>query len=257
MVLASVSKLITSLSIARLVQGGVVTLDAPVPWAAMGLVVAPGWETVTVGELVAHTGGMPTARDSWFNLPGPCTIPLQAAMSAPPQSTRGSWRYSNGDYCALGLLIQHLTGSRFDAAARALIFEPLRLTGEHLTTDPALPTDGPYPRGLTQLDRLGGAGTWMASTDEIAEMVATVTPQDRTTLAFPGVFIDQYGWGHTGTVDGAKACAWRLEGDRTTIVAVVGGNHPSSGGEVCDLVVPALAGDLGIPLDKPDRYPRN
>ncbi len=257
MVLASVSKLITALSIARLVEGGVVTLDTPVPWTAMGVVTAPGWETVTVRELLTHTGGMPTARDSWFNLPGSCTIPLQAAMATPPRSTRGTWTYSNGDYCALGLFIQQLTGSRFDDAARALVFQPLQLSGEHLTTDPPLPTDGPYPRGLTQLDRLGGAGTWMASTDAIAEMVATLTPQDRNSLTYPGVFVDQYGWGHTGTVDGAKACAWRIEGDRTTIVAVVGGNRPASGGDLCDRVLPALADDLGLgDLGKPERYPR-
>lgn len=257
MVLASVSKLVTALSIARLVEGGVVALDDPVPWSAMGVITAPGWDSVTVRELITHTAGMPTARDSWFNLPGPCTIPLQAAMSAAPRATRGTWRYSNGDYCALGLLIEHLTGSRFDDAARALVFEPLHLAGEHLTTDTPRPMDGPYPRGLTQLDRLGGAGTWMASTDEIAQMVATITPQDRQALAFPGVFTDQYGWGHTGTVDGAKACAWRLEDDRTTVVAVVGGNRPGSGGELCDRVVPALAADLGITLGKPERYPRS
>jgi hypothetical protein len=70
------------------------------------------------------------------------------------------------------------------------------------------------------------------------------------------VMVDQYGWGHTGTVDGAKACAWRLEGGRTEIVAVVAGNRPSSGGRLCDQLLPALSTDLGqADLGKPHRLP--
>jgi hypothetical protein len=67
--------------------------------------------------------------------------------------------------------------------------------------------------------------------------------------------VDQYGWGHTGTVDGALACAWVLEGGRTVVAATVSGRSPSTGGEVCDLVVPAVAGDLGMDQGSPDRSP--
>ncbi|MCU1500844.1 MAG: peptidase family protein, partial [Ilumatobacteraceae bacterium] len=88
-----------------------------------------------------------------------------------------------------------------------------------------------------------------------AEMVAAITAQDRAILADPGIFTDQYGWGHTGTVDGAKACAWQLEDGRTTVVAIVAGNRPSTGGRLCDLLVPALAGDLGLGTEKPVRLP--
>jgi hypothetical protein len=96
----------------------------------------------------------------------------------------------------------------------------------------------------------------MASTDTIAEMLAAVTPEDQLTMAYPAVMVDQYGWGHTGTVDGAKACAWRLEDGRTEVVAIVAGNRPSSGGHLCDLVVPAVGSDLGVPdLGKPHRFP--
>jgi hypothetical protein len=67
--------------------------------------------------------------------------------------------------------------------------------------------------------------------------------------------IDQYGWGHTGTVDGALACAWVLEGGRTVVAATVSGRTPSTGGAVCDRVVPAVADDLGIGQGEPDRSP--
>ncbi|MEO5901590.1 MAG: serine hydrolase domain-containing protein [Ilumatobacteraceae bacterium] len=255
LVLASVSKLLTADTIAKLVEADRVALDEPVPWTAMELSHDPAWNTVTIRELLSHTSGMPIARASWLNEPGSCSIPLQEALASPPRPARGTWVYSNGNYCALGILISLVTGMPLDGATRQLVLDPLRLGQAHLTTDAPLPSDGPYPQGTGRLDRLGGAGTWMASSDSVATMVAAITPADRLTLAPPGIFTDQYGWGHTGTVDGAKSCAWQLEGGRTTIAAIIIGNRPSSGGRVCDLVLPALAGDLGLPAPKPVRFP--
>ncbi len=93
------------------------------------------------------------------------------------------------------------------------------------------------------------------STDDLAAMLAAVTPADFETLRWPGIITDQYGWGHTGTVDGAKACAGVLDGGRTIVTAIVSGNRPSSGGGVCDLLVPALAVDLGQYAGDPVRSP--
>ena len=108
-VIASVSKLVTALSIARLVQQGELTVGDRVPWDAMGIAHDPAWDDVTVRELLDHTSGMPINRKSWLDDPGPCTVPLAEAMALPPELTRGEWTYSNGNYCALGLLVEHLT----------------------------------------------------------------------------------------------------------------------------------------------------
>ena len=255
MVLASVSKLITALSIARLTQAGLVNLDQPVDWDALGVAHHPTWNDVTVRELLAHTSGMPILRRSWFDTPGACTVPLTEAMSSPPRHHRGRWTYSNGNYCALGLLVEHITGHRLDDAARALIFDPLGISGPHLTIEPQPNSDGPYRLGLARLQRLGGAGTWMGSTDDIAVMLGAVTALDRETLISPGIITDQYGWGHTGTIDGAKACAWIMENGRTVVTALVSGSSPATGGAVCDIILPALAIDLGVWADRPIREP--
>ena len=53
LVLASVSKLITALTIARLAAQHRVNLDAPVPWDAMHIAHDPGWNNVTPRELLA------------------------------------------------------------------------------------------------------------------------------------------------------------------------------------------------------------
>ena len=86
-------------------------------------------------------------------------------------------------------------------------------------------------------------------------MLDSVTDADRETIQYPGVMVDQYGWGHTGTVDGAKSCAWVMEGGRTIFVATVAGEKPSTGGKVCDIITPSLALDLGIWADLPRRLP--
>ena len=255
MVVASVSKLLTALMIARLDGAGSIDVEAPMPWFDIGVPTHPGWADVTLRELLAHTSGMPVVRQAWFDGGIDCAAFLPTLLDRPPASTRGRWTYSNGNYCALGLLVEHVTGLPLDAAAQALLFDPIGSTGVHLTTDGQLPTDIAYGLGVERLSRLGGAGTFIVSTDDVALALANATPAELAVLTWPGVMIDQYGWGHTGTVDGALACAWVLEGGRTVIAATVSGRTPSTGGAVCDRIVPAIADDLGVGQGKPDRSP--
>lgn len=257
MVVASVSKLVTSVAIARLAETGRVALQSPMPWADLGITPDPGWNDVTVRELLDHTGGMPVERESWFTGEGDCASFLPSLLERPPEGHRGRWTYSNGNYCALGLLVSAVTDQPLHVAVQQLLFDPLGRSGIHLTTDGQRPTDIAYSLGVDRLSRLGGAGTFIVSTDDLAMMLATTTDADRTTLAHPAVLTDQYGWGHTGTVDSAKSCAWTLESGRTIIVVTVAGNGPWTGGEVCDRFVPAVAKDLDLGVSgEPQRSPR-
>jgi D-alanyl-D-alanine carboxypeptidase len=253
-VIASVSKLVTALSIARLVERGELTVDDRVPWDAMGVAHDPAWDDVTVRELLDHTSGMPINRKSWLDDPGSCSVPLAEAMALPPELTRGEWTYSNGNYCALGLLVEQLTGGSLDDAAYELVFEPAGIDGPYLSIDGTNADAAPYAKGLARLSRLGGAGSWLMSTDDLVTMLDHVTVDDLRVLRSPGIIEDQYGWGHTGTLDGAKACAWVLD-DGTTVAAVVSGSRPATGGDVCDTVVVALATDLGSTAGDPVRFP--
>ncbi len=255
MVVASVSKLLTGLMIAQLHQGGLIDVDAPTSWADITPTSHPGWGDVTPRELLTHTSGMPVVRSTWFDGGLDCAAFLPELLDRPPSTTRGRWAYSNGNYCALGLLVEHLTGLPLGTAAQRILFDPIGSSGVHLTRDGQLPTDVEYAPGVARLSRLGGAGTFIVSTDDVAAMLAAVTPDDLAVLTWPGLIIDQYGWGHTGTVDGALACAWVLEGGRTVVATTVAGRSPSTGGSVCDRVVPAVATDLGIDRGIPDRSP--
>jgi CubicO group peptidase (beta-lactamase class C family) len=255
MVVASVGKLLTALMIIRLDSVDSIDVDAPTPWTDMAVPTHPGWADVTPRELLAHTSGMPVARQDWFRGGIDCAGFLPSLLDRPPERTRGRWTYSNGNYCALGLLVEAAAGLPLDAAAQTLLFDPLGLTGVRLTTGGQVPTDVAYRPGVERLSRLGGAGAFIVSTDDLAQTFATVTPTDLRLLTWPGVIIDQYGWGHTGSVDDAVACLWILEGGRTVVAATVAGGFPSTGGDVCDRVVPAVADDLAIGRGIPDRSP--
>jgi D-alanyl-D-alanine carboxypeptidase len=255
MVVASVSKLITGLAVARLHEQGLIDVEAQVPWALLWVVPDPAWGDVTIRELLTHTSGMPVVRTSWFDGSGDCASFLPHLVDRPPAAYRGRWTYSNGNYCALGLLVERITGLPLDQAVQQLVFDPVGATGVHLTVNGEFPTDVSHAPGIARLSRLGGAGTFIVSTDDLATAVDATTVADREVMSWPGIITDQYGWGHTGTVSGAKSCAWMLELGRTTIVATVAGNSPDKGGAVCDIIVPAIAADLNVPGGRPNRTP--
>jgi CubicO group peptidase (beta-lactamase class C family) len=198
---------------------------------------------------------MPVVRPAWFDGDIDCATFLPYLLVQPPTATRGRWTYSNGNYCALGLLVEHASGLPLDQAVRSILFDPLGFSGVHLTTDGHQPSDVRYEPGLDRLSRLGGAGAFIVSTDDVAAALASTTLTDLETLTWPGVIVDQYGWGHTGSVDGAASCAWVLEGGRTVVAGTVAGGSPATGGALCDRVVPAVATDLGVGAGRPDRSP--
>lgn len=255
MVVASVSKILVAVGVARLHQQGLLDVFAPVPWGDLGLAPDPAWGDVTVRELLDHRSGLAKVRFSWFNGEGTCRDYIPTLLSSPPLGHRGTWVYSNGNYCLLGLLVAQRTGLSLDDALQQLVFDPVGVAGVHLTDDGLRPGDLPHSEGVARLSRLGGAGTLIVSTDDTAVALGRLAPADFEILQPPGVFTDQYGIGHTGTVDGAKACVWLLEFGFTAISATIAGNSVSSGGGVCDAFVPAIAIDLGFGAGRPDRTP--
>jgi CubicO group peptidase (beta-lactamase class C family) len=255
MVVASVSKVVVAMGITRLAEQGRVDVDAPVPWAVLGLDPHPAWGDVTVRELLDHRSGLATARSSWFERPGDCRSHVATLLTGPPSIDRGRWVYSNGNYCLLGLLVESVSLLPLDVALQILVFDPIDLDGIHLTDGGLRPGDVAHPDDVSRLARLGGAGTLVVSTDDLALLFGSVTDADRSILWPPAVFTDQYGYGHTGTITGAKSCIWVLEGGATVVAATIAGDSVSSGGDVCDLVVPAVATDLGLGAGEPVRTP--
>lgn len=168
------------------------------PGAIPGIVTHPGWADVTVRELLDHAAGMPVARTSWFEGPGNCGSFLPTLIDRSPTSDR----------LPMGLLERQLLRPRSPGRARHR--SPTR---RRRTAAPVRPTrtvgcaphdrrPAPDRHRLPTRRRPTRPTRWrrnpVVSTDDLAVMLAAVTPADLDVMRWPGIIIDQYGWGHTG-----------------------------------------------------------
>jgi len=132
-----VTALVTATAVLCLVAEGVVTLDDAVNGHLRSLRLAD--DTVTVRELLAHTGGVdsPPSLSLWADSVADVAEVLGpvAGCSGP----RGEFAYSDGGYAVLGQLIADLTGTPFAQAATRLVLEPLGMA------DSWFPTQAPVP----------------------------------------------------------------------------------------------------------------
>jgi CubicO group peptidase (beta-lactamase class C family) len=108
-----------------LVAEGAVALDDPVNGRLRSLRLAD--DTVTVRELLAHTGGVDSPSPAWAGAVADVAAVLGpvAGCSGP----RGEFAYSHGGYAVLGQLIADLTGTPFAQAVTRLVLEPLGMAG--------------------------------------------------------------------------------------------------------------------------------
>jgi CubicO group peptidase (beta-lactamase class C family) len=152
--IASMSKPITAITIFRLVEQGLINLDAAlIP--TLGLVPPPGRSlisqasAITVRQLLAHSSGLgdvPLPYDVvqayGTTLPSNerqvAGFALSYLQTSPhlntllfPQGTNKV--YSNAGYLVLGLIIEQITGESYENAVRRLVMTPLGITRAHLT----------------------------------------------------------------------------------------------------------------------------
>jgi len=126
--LASVSKQFTATAILLLAQGGKLSLDDHArKWLPeLPAVAAP----ITIRQLLSHQGGLVDYEDI---MPADTSVPLRdkdvLALLAktdhlyfPPGS---SYRYSNGGYAMLALIVEKASGMTFQAFLKTRIFDPI------------------------------------------------------------------------------------------------------------------------------------
>jgi CubicO group peptidase (beta-lactamase class C family) len=128
----------TAIGTMQLVQDGKVQLDAPVGNYVDDLPQA--WRRVTVRQLLAHTSGINsfTSHDTMA-----CGEPARAQENYRQQDVIAevsclpldfepgkNWSYSDTGYFVLGLLIERVSGLKYDEYLRQRIFKPL---GMHST----------------------------------------------------------------------------------------------------------------------------
>jgi len=132
-----ITALVTATVVLCLVAEGVVALDDPANGHLRSLRLAD--DTVTVRELLAHTGGVdsPPSLSLWADSVADVADTLGPVPGC--SGPRGEFAYSDGGYAVLGQLITDLTGSPFAQAAARLVLEPLGMA------DSWFPTRAPVP----------------------------------------------------------------------------------------------------------------
>ncbi|HWF37417.1 MAG TPA: glycoside hydrolase family 3 N-terminal domain-containing protein [Candidatus Acidoferrales bacterium] len=131
---ASLTKpIVTTTAIMRLVQGGELSLDAPVvrfvpEWAAAAKSDPdPSWRArVTVKMLLLHDSGLPAHRDFFLQAKSPEAV-LARIMAEPLVREPGKEiEYSDLGFILLGQIVERLTGDPLDENAQD-IFERLQM----------------------------------------------------------------------------------------------------------------------------------
>ncbi len=273
--IASISKTITAIVVLQLVEEGLVGLDEPVGArlaAALGVAPGPGVADLTVRRLLTHTSGFAQYEDLFFrNQVDTCAA--AAAVGLARSASSGGFRYSNMNYCVLGVLVEQLTGTPYEEAAYEWLLTPLGISGMRLA-----PTYDPGPGevehrsvpGRNYMEVLGAAGAWVATPAELIRILDSLDPTTpgwkplepdtvammktaANSAATPdrgyGMGLILYGGGaagHTGTVESTHAMV--LDGaDNVTWAITVSGEVPSESNDLAGIVSRALVAGGFVP----------
>jgi CubicO group peptidase (beta-lactamase class C family) len=139
--IASVSKQFTAAAVLLLASRSRLALDDPVGrWLGGG---PPGWESITVAHLLAHTSGL----GHWPDYPGlDVYARIEAAdelaffQARPLLSAPGSrYRYSSPGYVLLAWIVERVTGQPYAGFLAGEVFGPLGLTSASAGDPPGGP----------------------------------------------------------------------------------------------------------------------
>ena len=268
--IASISKTITAITALQLVEEGAVGLDDPIGSIvadAVG-VSSPSARVagLTLRQLLTHTSGFPQYENLFFrNQVGSCE---EAAAVGLTRSLQGAgYRYSNMNYCVLGLVIEQLTGQGYEQVVYDRLLTPLGISGMRLA-----PTQDPGPGEAVHrsvpdrnyMEVLGAAGAWVASPADLVAILDSLDPdapgwkpldsdtvaEMKTAINDPlapdrgyGMGVILYGGGaagHTGTIESTHAMVLD-RADNVTWAVTVSGENPSDTVRLAGIVDRALA----------------
>ncbi len=194
---ASISKPVAAIAALRLVQDGILELDAPVNRYLRGWQIPDNDFTashpVTLRHLLTHTGGLtvhgfpgyardkplPSVADILDGGPLANTGPVRADTL--PESL---WRYSGGGYTVLQKLLEDVTGKPFPDLLRELVLDPTAMTlssyeqplppeRERYASQGHLSTGSPVEGGWHLYPEMAAAGLWTNAT-ELARLALEV-----------------------------------------------------------------------------------
>lgn len=157
---ASLGKMFTGVAVAQLVERGLLSFDAPVGTYLPQFPNARIAREVTIHHLLTHTSGVPDLPDAMFNAPpaqlsGYLPFFAEAKLEFEPGSQRS---YSNSGFILLGLIIEQVTGTSYEAYVREHVFKPAGMKSATYSRGPKAAI------GYTP----DAKGTWIPNTGLIA-----------------------------------------------------------------------------------------
>lgn len=164
--IGSVSKMVTTLAVMRLVDQGKISLDAPVvryiPDFSM---LSPQYRQITVRMLLNHSAGLPGSDYangmSVEPIPGYVQQVLGALRREPLKTTPGAMNvYCNDCFTLAGEVVARVSGTSFEQYAAANIFKPLGMTQTGFTVTkksaPVIVDGKQQPQEYTNIAASGG-----------------------------------------------------------------------------------------------------
>jgi CubicO group peptidase (beta-lactamase class C family) len=182
---ASVSKVVTALTVLRLIDQHRFSLDSNVGSLLNSWTIPDPTKPVTVRLLLSHNAAINWPAGESAMLPtGPIPTNLDRLLGRPPALNRpvlvdgapgSAFRYSNGGYLILGQLVADTSGQQFPGVARKLVFEPLKMhrstfeTFTPRTVDPNIAfghdNEGTKEVGGWRIVGMGEGGLWTTARD--------------------------------------------------------------------------------------------
>lgn len=228
--LASISKVITAMTVMKLVETGKLSLGQTLGDHFSSILLPDRWRSVTIEQLLSHTSGFAADRDRWFNdTYKSCFDAFTRIVERDAPAARG-YEYSNTNFCALSLIIGSVSGPSYEDAAYRLVFRPLGIGRKIMDS---------------QYANLAGAGGWQMSAVDIARIVSALDPGAALSVLSAGsrsLMIQQtsynYGlgvwiwdaqtFGHSGSLYRARNIAVRLPSGRVAVI-LTQATFPESG----------------------------
>lgn len=278
--IASISKTFATAAAMRLVADDAVQLDDPVLQLIadhLGVgITDPRLQLVTLRQLLGHASGIGEYEFEMFY--GGADSCEQAAMIALGEgviSQPGTrFRYSNMNYCLVGILVEALSGRPYQRVVRHEVLAPLGIAGMRTAgTRDVRERDVLHPASPDRnyMATLGAAGTWIATPTDVvrladsldskspgehpvdaplvAQMKRPSTPPERGAAprqAWYGMGLMVWSdgsYGHTGTLENTHAM-FLARPDGVTWAVLVSGENPSESAALRPIVDEALLRSL-------------
>lgn len=209
--LASVTKVVTALTALRLVEDGVLDLDAPVAETLDG-----SDPRITARHLLTHTAGFPPTLPLW-EAPDREAGLARVRTAAPVTEPGTVHEYSCIGFMRLGLLLEALTARPLPELALTLVLEPTGAAGAHWIGTPRGAT---HDEAAWALGGVGNAGIHadMAALLAVGRGLADRSPGTRALprLARAAAHRSAPGRGHHGPGVAAGARGAPRPGRRST-----------------------------------------